>query len=118
MNKEERAEKWCRNIPEAQGVDMAQRIRACDKTAWMVALLFLLLFVGEFVLLWMWNDGSVLTWIADTINASMENAHGRNQRRGAVFVAVLVVAPLLILPVAAALLARKPLLRRQLRGAK
>lgn len=118
MNKEERAEKWCRDIQEARQMSLTERVRICNRTAWMMVAIFVVLLMVEAMLLWMCDCDAGLNWVADMLNRAADDMHGNNQRRGVIVLGVLFMLPHIIVPLAIVLLVRRPLLCWQFRRRK
>ena len=68
MTKEERAEKWFKNIPNSENINMEKKVEICNVAAKWAALIFIALVIVEFVLLSMVNNGSILNYFADSLN--------------------------------------------------
>ena len=79
MTKEERAEKWFKNIPNSENINMEKKVEICNVVARWTALIFIALVIVEFVLLSMVNNGSILNYFADSLNEMKKDLHGRGQ---------------------------------------
>lgn len=100
MTKEERAEKWFKNIPNSENINMEKKVEICNVAARWTALIFIALVIVEFVLLSMVNNGSILNYFADSLNGMSKDLHGRGQYKTLAIVGVAFCLPLIILPLA------------------
>lgn len=107
MTKEERAEKWFRNIPNAETIDLETRMEKCSYVAKKMVLVFFAVFALEFVVLFMIGNDGFFNGLADFVNSLIEGSHSRGSRNMAVIVAAIVCAPLFALPLIAALVFKK-----------
>ena len=103
MTKEERAEKWFRNIPNAETIDLETRMEICSKVAKRMVLVFAL----ELVLLSLIVGDDFFNGLADFVNSLIGGSHNRGSRNVAVIVAAIVCAPLIALPLIATLVFKK-----------
>ena len=107
MTKEERAEKWFRNIPNAEATDLETRMEICSKVAKKMVLVFFAVLALEFVLLSLIVGDDFFNGLADFVNSLIGGSHSRGSRNVAVIVAAIVCAPLFALPLIAALVFKK-----------
>lgn len=107
MTKEERAEKWFRNIPNAETIDLETRMEICSKVAKKMVLVFFAVFALELVLLSLIVGDDFFNGLADFVNNLIGGSHNRGSRNVAVIVAAIVCAPLIALPLIATLVFKK-----------
>ena len=107
MTKEERAEKWFRNIPNAETIDLETRMEICSKVAKRMILVFFAVFALELVLLSVIVGDDFFNGLADFVNSLIGGSHSRGSRNVAVIVAAIVCAPLIALPLIATLVFKK-----------
>ena len=107
MTKEERAEKWFRNIPNAEAIDLETRIEICSKVAKKMVLVFFAVLALELVLLSLIVGDDFFNGLADFVNSLIGGSHNRGSRNVAVIVAAIVCAPLIALPLIATLVFKK-----------
>ena len=107
MTKEERAEKWFRNIPNAETIDLETRMEICSKVAKRMVLVFFAVFALELVLLSLIVGDDFFNGLADFVNNLIGGSHNRGSRNVAVIVAAIVCAPLIALPLIATLVFKK-----------
>ena len=107
MTKEERAEKWFRNIPNAETIDLETRMEICSKVAKRMVLVFFAVFALELVLLSLIVGDDFFNGLVDFVNNLIGGSHNRGSRNVAVIVAAIVCAPLIALPLIATLVFKK-----------
>ena len=107
MTKEERAEKWFRNIPNAEAIDLETRMEICSKVAKKMVLVFFAVFALELVLLSLIVGDDFFNGLADFVNNLVGDSHSRGSRNVAIIVAAIVCAPLFALHLIAALVFKK-----------
>ena len=107
MTKEERAEKWFRNIPNAEAIDLETRMEICSKVAKKMVLVFFAVLALELVLLSLIVGDDFFNGLADFVNNLVAGSHSRGSRNVAIIVAAIVCAPLFALPLIAALVFKK-----------
>ena len=107
MTSEERAEKWFRNIPNAETIDLETRMEICSKVAKKMVLVFFAVFALELVLLSVIVGDDFFNGLADFVNSLIGGSHNRGSRNVAVIVAAIVCAPLIALPLIATLVFKK-----------
>lgn len=107
MTKEERAEKWFRNIPNAETIDLETRMEICSMVAKKMILVFFAVFALELVLLSLIVGDDFFNGLADFVNNLIGGSHNRGSRNVAVIVAAIVCAPLIALPLIATLVFKK-----------
>ena len=107
MTKEERAEKWFRNIPNAEATDLETRMEICSKVAKKMVLVFFAVLALELVLLSLIVGDDFFNGLADFVNSLIGGSHNRGSRNVAVIVAAIVCAPLIALPLIATLVFKK-----------
>ena len=107
MTKEERAEKWFRNIPNAEAIDLETRMEKCSNVAKKMILVFFAAFALEFVVLFIIGSDGFFNGLADFVNNLIGGSHSRGSRNMAVIAAAIVCAPLFALPLIAALVFKK-----------
>lgn len=102
MTKEERAEKWFRNIPNAETISMEKKMKICSKAARRSMIIFTVLFSAECILLFMASGAAVFNRMADFLNSLMTGNHSGNHHKGAALIGSLLCLPLIVLPLIAA----------------
>ena len=107
MTKEERAEKWFRNIPNAEATDLETRMEICSKVAKKMVLVFFAVLALELVLLSLIVGDDFFNGLADFVNSLIGGSHNRGSRNVAVIVATIVCAPLFALPLIVTLVFKK-----------
>ena len=107
MTKEERAEKWFRNIPNVEAIDLETRMEICSKVAKKMALVFFAVFALELVLLSLIVGDDFFNGLADFVNNLVGDSHSRGSRNVAIIVAAIACAPLFALPLIATLVFKK-----------
>ena len=107
MTKEERAEKWFRNMPNAETINLETRMEICSKVAKKMILVFFAVFALELVLLSLIVGDDFFNGLADFVNNLIGGSHNRGSRNVAVIVAAIVCAPLIALPLIATLVFKK-----------
>lgn len=107
MTKEERLEKWFRNIPNAETIPVEKRLEICNKVAKKMAILFLVIIVVECIFLFLISEGAVFDYLADLLNQMLGERHTVNHFRGVAIGGALLCLPLFILPVLAVLNLRR-----------
>lgn len=107
MTKEERAEKWFRNMPNAETINLETRMEICSKVAKRMILVFFAVFALELVLLSVIVGDDFFNGLADFVNNLIGGSHNRGSRNVAVIVAAIVCAPLIALPLIATLVFKK-----------
>lgn len=107
MTKEERAEKWFRNIPNAETIDLETRMEICSMVAKKMVLVFFAVFALELVLLSLIVGDDFFNGLADFVNSLIGGSHNRGSRNVAAIVAAIVCAPLIALPLIATLAFKK-----------
>ena len=110
MTKEERAEKWFRNIPNAETIDLETRMEICSKVAKKMILVFFAVFALELVLLSLIVGDDFFNGLADFVNNLIGGSHNRGSRNVAVIVATIVCAPLSAFPLFVPVVLRKRLI--------
>ena len=107
MTSEERAEKWLRNVPHAEALNLETRKEICSKVAKRMILVFFAVFALELVLLSLIVGDDFFNGLADFVNSLIGGSHNRGSRNVAVIVAAIVCAPLIALPLIATLVFKK-----------
>lgn len=115
MTPEERAVKWFERVPEADDISFDQRLAICKKTGIAMALVFVVLFLLELILAYVLTDGSFVFTMTDTLNSILLRPGRRVTAQGVAVAGIFVVAPLLVIPVAAALLARSIVFKQEIK---
>lgn len=98
MTKEERAEKWFSNIPDAELIDMESKMEISGKIAKRMMIILFSIVALELILLWVLSSGEILTKTADILNSLAEGNHTRNHYRGLALFGALVCLAVFILP--------------------
>ena len=98
MTKEERAEKWFSNIPDAELIDMESKMEISGKIAKKMMIILFSVVALELILLWVLGSGEILTKTADILNSLAEGNHTRNHYRGLALFGALVCLAVFILP--------------------
>ena len=115
MTPEERAVKWFEKVPEADDLSFDQRLAICKKTGNTMALVFVVLFSLELILAYVLTDGSFVFTMTDILNSMLSRPGRRVTARGVAVVGILVVAPLLVIPVAATFLTRSIVFKQEIK---
>ena len=115
MTPEERAVKWFEKVPEADQLSFDQRLAICKKTGNTMALVFGVLFLLEWLLAYVLTDGSFVFTMADILNSMLSRPGRRVTAQGVAVAGILVVAPLLVIPVAATFLARSIVFKQEIK---
>ena len=98
MTKEERAEKWFSNIPDAELIDMESKMEISGKIAKKMMIILFSVVALELILLWVLSSGEILTKTADILNSLAEGNHTRNHYRGLALFGALVCLAVFTLP--------------------
>ena len=114
MTPEERAVKWFEKLPEADDLSFDQRLAICKKTGNAMALVFVL-FSFELILAYVLTDGSFVFTMTDTLNSILSRPGRRVTAQGVAVAGIFVVAPLLVIPVAATFLARSIVFKQEIK---
>ena len=117
MTPEQRAVKWFEKVPEADDLSFDQRLAICKKTGNTMALVFVVLFSLELILAYVLTDGSFVFTMTDILRSILSRPGRRVTAQGVAVAGILVVAPLLVIPVAAAFLLVSLFLSKKLRSA-
>lgn len=115
MTPEERAVKWFEKVPEADDLSFDQRLAICKKTGIAMALVFVVLFSLELILAYVLTDGSFVFTMTDTLNSMLSRPGRRVTAQGVAVAGIFVVAPLLVIPLAAAFLARSIVFKQEIK---
>ena len=107
MTKEERAEKWFRNIPNAETIDLETRMEICSKVANKMLLVFFVVLALEIGLLFLIGGDAFLNDAADFLNNLIEGVRSRKQHKITVFGICVLFLPLIVLPLIAAVVYKK-----------
>lgn len=107
MTKEERAEKWFRNIPNAETIDLETRMEICSKVANKMLLVFFVVLALEIGLLFLIGGDAFLNDAADFLNNLIEGVRSRKQHKITVFGICVLALPLIVLPLIAAVVYKK-----------
>lgn len=111
MTKEERAEKWFRNIPDAASINMETKIEICSKVARGMAIIFFAVLAAECALIFIASGGKFFDYLADFLNHISSGSHTGNHRKGLTIIDGLVCFPLIILPIIAAVIFKNKRIR-------
>ena len=107
MTKEERAEKWLRNVPHAETLNLEARKEICRRVAKMVMLVSFTVLALEIVLLFLFDKETIFNDAGNfVINGTLQEHYRRGVARTALGVLILYL-PLMALPLLAAVLFRK-----------
>ena len=68
MTKEERAEKWFLNIPNAGAINMETKIEVCSKAARKMAIIFFAVFTVECALMFIVTGGEIFGFMDPHLN--------------------------------------------------
>ena len=98
MTKEERANKWFCNIPDAESISLDTKMNICSKVAKRMIIIFFVLFTVECILLFMLSDGKIFDLLADFLNSISDGSPTRNHYRGMALVGGIACLPIIALP--------------------
>ena len=115
MTPEERAVKWFEKVPEADDLSFDQRLAICKKTGNTMALVFVALFSLELILAYVLTDGSFVFTMTDILHSILSRPGRRVTAQGVAVAGILVVAPLLVIPVAATFLTRSIVFKQEIK---
>ena len=115
MTPEERAVKWFEKVSEADDLSFDQRLAICKKTGNTMALVFVVLFLLELILAYVLTDGSFVFTMTDILNSILSRPGRRVTAQGVAVAGILVVAPLLVIPVAAVFLTRSIVFKQEIK---
>ena len=79
MTKEERTEKWFKEVPEAKKLSLEERRKICSCVARGTVVIFIVLLAAEFVAVYLWTGGIIFDRMAEAANQLAVNSHGTRQ---------------------------------------
>lgn len=98
MTKEEQAEKWFSNIPDAELIGIELKMELSGKIAKKMMIILFSVLALELILLWLVSGGEILTNTADILNSLAKGNHTRNHYQGFAILGALVCLPVFIIP--------------------
>jgi hypothetical protein len=107
MTKEERAEKWFRNIPNAEAIDLETRMEICKDVSHRMLLVFFIVLGLEIALLFLLGGDAFVNGTADFLNNLIGGVRSRKQHQITVFGICILFLPLIALPLIATLVFKK-----------
>ena len=107
MTKEERAEKWFRNIPNAETIDLETRMEVCKDVSHRMLLVFFRVLGLEIALLFLLGGDAFVNGTADFLNNLIGGVRSRKQHQITVFGICILFLPLIALPLIATLVFKK-----------
>ena len=107
MTREERAEKWLRNVPHAEALNLEARKEICRRVAKKVMLVSFAVLALEIVLLFLFDKETIFNDAGNfVINGTLQEHNRRGVALTLIGVCILYL-PLMALPLLAAVLFRK-----------
>lgn len=107
MTKEERAEKWFRNMPNAETINLETRMEICKDVSHRMLLVFFIVLGLEIVLLFLLGGDAFVNGTADFLNNLIGGVRSRKQHQITVFGICILFLPLIALPLIATLVFKK-----------
>jgi hypothetical protein len=107
MTKEERAEKWFRNIPNAETIDLETRMEICKDVSHRMLLVFFIVLGLEIALLFLLGGDAFVNGTADFLNNLIGGIRSRKQHQITAFGICILFLPLIALPLIATLVFKK-----------
>lgn len=114
MTKEERAEKWFLNIPNARSINMETKIEVCSKAARKMAIIFFAVFTVECALIFIVTGGEIFDSMADFMNNISKESYTGNHHKGVALVGGLLCLPFIALPIIAAVIFKNKWIRSEI----
>ena len=115
MTPEQRAVKWFEKVPEADQLSFDERLAICKKTANTTALVFVVLFLLEWILAYTLTDGSFAFIMTDILNSILLGTGGRVTTRKTAVVGMFAIAPFLIIPIVATFFVRPIIFKKEIK---
>ena len=107
MTKEERAEKWFRNMPNAETINLETRMKTCKDVSHRMLLVFFIVLGLEIALLFLLGGDAFVNGTADFLNNLIGGVRSRKQHQITVFGICILFLPLIALPLIATLVFKK-----------
>ena len=107
MTKEERAEKWFRNMPNAETINLETRMEICKDVSHRMLLVFFIVLGLEIALLFLLGGDAFVNGTADFLNNLIGGVRSRKQHQITVFGICILFLPLIALPLIATLVFKK-----------
>jgi len=107
MTKEERTEKWFRNMPNAETINLETRMEICKDVSHRMLLVFLIVLGLEIALLFLLGGDAFVNGTADFLNNLIGGVRSRKQHQITVFGICILFLPLIALPLIATLVFKK-----------
>lgn len=107
MTKEERAEKWFRNMPNAETINLETRMKICKDVSHRMLLVFFIVLGLEIALLFLLGEDAFVNGTADFLNNLIGGVRSRKQHQITVFGICILFLPLIALPLIATLVFKK-----------
>ena len=107
MTKEERAEKWFRNMPNAETINLETRMKICKDVSHRMLLVFFIVLGLEIALLFLLGGDAFVNGTADFLNNLIGGVRSRKQHQITVFGICILFLPLIALPLIATLVFKK-----------
>ena len=107
MTREERAEKWFRNMPNAETINLETRMEICKDVSHRMLLVFFIVLGLEIALLFLLGGDAFVNGTADFLNNLIGGVRSRKQHQITVFGICILFLPLIALPLIATLVFKK-----------
>ena len=107
MTKEERAEKWFRNMPNAETINLETRMEICKDVSHRMLLVFFIVLGLEIALLFLLGGDAFVNGTADFLNNLIGGIRSRRQYQITAFGICILFLPLIALPLIATLVFKK-----------
>ena len=107
MTKEERAEKWFRNMPNAETINLETRMEICKDVSHRMLLVFFIVLGLEIALLFLLGGDAFVNGTADFLNNLIGGIRSRKQHQITAFGICILFLPLIALPLIATLVFKK-----------
>ena len=107
MTKEERAEKWFRNMPNAETINLETRMEICKDVSHRMLLVFFVVLGLEIALLFLLGGDAFVNGTADFLNNLIGGIRSRKQHQITAFGICILFLPLIALPLIATLVFKK-----------
>jgi len=107
MTKEERAEKWFRNMPNAETINLETRMEICKDVSHRMLLVFFIVLGLEIALLFLLGGDAFVNGTADFLNNLIGGVRSRKQHQITAFGICILFLPLIALPLIATFVFKK-----------
>ena len=107
MTREERAEKWFRNMPNAETINLETRMEICKDVSHRMLLVFFVVLGLEIALLFLLGGDAFVNGTADFLNNLIGGIRSRKQHQITAFGICILFLPLIALPLIATLVFKK-----------